>query len=147
MILYVSWGGTGWATSVREAMHQAVDEAGTANPGAGDDPGLRYLAVLDDAHFADLDRTMLGLVVEELQWLLDAQLELTRHQLGAPDLPIEVVVGTGDVLDAIVDVIDQRGPARVLVGAPVPSEETMEALTSGLRDRAATEGSVVGIPA
>jgi hypothetical protein len=146
MILYVSWGGTGWAASVREAMRQAVEEVSASNPGPGDDPGLRYLAVLDDAHFADLDRTMLALVKEELQWLLDAQLELTRHQLGAPELPIEVVIGTGDVLDAIVEVIDERGPARVLVGAPVPSEATMEALTSGLRDRAATEVSVVGGP-
>ncbi|MCP5033979.1 MAG: hypothetical protein GY939_19430, partial [Actinomycetia bacterium] len=84
MILYVSWGGTGWAASVREAMRRAMTD-NVDGDGENGQRGLRYLAVLDDEHFADLDDNMLALVTEELRWLIDAQLELTRRQLGATD--------------------------------------------------------------
>ncbi len=113
MILYVSWGGSGRAASVRAAMLRAQAEDSSTGR------GLRYVAVLDDAHFADLDDDTLDLVADELRWLLDAQLELTKRQLDAEDLIVEVIVRRGDVVEAVVDVLGERGPAEVLIGAPV----------------------------
>ena len=77
MILYVSWGGSGRAASVRAAMRLALEQPEESGR------GLRYLAVLDDEHFADIDDNLLAVVSDELRWVLDAQLELTRNQLGA----------------------------------------------------------------
>ncbi len=145
MILYVSWGGTGWAASVREAMRRAMTDNVDGDSENGQ-RGLRYLAVLDDEHFADLDDNMLALVTEELRWLIDAQLELTRRQLGATDLVTEVIVRTGDVADAVVDVTEERGPAEVLIGAPLPAHQTIEALTSEVQARTKVEVSVVTPP-
>ena len=65
-VIYVSWGGTGRAASLRQALHRAEE----------DERAFTYLAVLDDEHFDDLDHSVIELMVEELEWLLDAQLEL-----------------------------------------------------------------------
>jgi len=140
MILYVSWGGTGRAASVREAMRRAM----AASAGRG----LCYLAVLDNEHFADLDDSMLALVTDELRWLLDTQLALTRSQLGADDLAVEVVVRSGDIVDAVAAVLDEKGPAEVLLGAPVPDAgpEALTTLTDALRARIDHEVSVVVPP-
>ncbi|MEM8926358.1 MAG: hypothetical protein AAGD35_22865 [Actinomycetota bacterium] len=139
MILYVSWGGSGRAASVRAAMRRAVgaDDAGGR--------GLRYLAVLDDAHFADLDGDMLAVVTDELRWLLDAQLELTKEQLGADDLLLEVVVRRGDVVEAVVDVLGERGPAEVLIGAPVSlsGHGSIDDLRRALSERIGADVAVV----
>ncbi len=145
MILYVSWGGTGWAASVREAMRRAIIAGANGDSKSGQ-RGLRYLAVLDDGHFADLDNNMLALVTEELHWLLDAQLELTRRQLGATDLAIEVIVSTGDIADAVVDALAEHGSAEILIGAPLPAHENIEALTSDLEARTEIEISLVTPP-
>ena len=144
MILYVSWGGSGWAASVRHAMRLAAggdspSGTGTAvdtGDGAGMSGGLGYLAILDDDHFADLDRSLLDLVTEELRWLLDAQLELTRGQVGAGDLDVEVVVRRGNVVDIVRAVVGERPVSRVLVGAPVApagGHPSAEALLATLR--------------
>jgi len=113
-ILYVSWGGTGRAASVRQAMRRAVAEQ---RP-------LRYLAVLDDDHFSDLDRPMIDLVANELGWLLEAQIELTRSQIGAEDLPVSVEVRSGRLVDLVAETVAAAaGPNDenlVLIGAPVP---------------------------
>ncbi len=109
-LVYVSWGGTGRAASVRKAMQRALTT----------DRPLRYLAVLDDEHFADLDRLMIGLVTDELEWLLDAQIELTRSQLKADDLDVQVEVAAGRVLEVLRSRIDESGRTEVLIGAPVP---------------------------
>jgi hypothetical protein len=145
VILYVSWGGTGWAASVREAMRQAGsgDRAATSVQAQGEArPRLNYLAILDDAHFADLDDSMLVLVKEELQWLLEAQMELNREQVAADDLTVEVLVRTGDVVDAVAEVVDRYGPAQVLIGAPVDvtGYDSVEGLIGAIRHR--TGGSV-----
>ena len=135
MILYVSWGGTGRAASVREAMRRAV----------ADGVGLRYLAILDTEHFADLDDRTIEVMSDELRWLLEAQLDLTSTQLGVDDLPVEVVVKVGDVVETVVDVLGERGPAEVLIGAPVPTaeHESVEALTEALRGRISGSVSLV----
>ena len=147
MILYVSWGGTGRAAGVRQAMRQAVVQETNSDSAVGK-RGLRYLAVLDDDHFADLDRYMLQLVIDELEWLLDTQLELTRNQLGAEDLAVDVVVRTGDVIECVVDVLGERGPAEVVIGAPVAAvgHDSIEAMTSHLEARIRGKVSVVVPP-
>ena len=67
------------------------EEAGHGHPWLND-PGLRYLAILDDGAFGDLDDPTRALIADELAWLLKAQLELTRVQLGEGRLPVDVVV-------------------------------------------------------
>jgi ABC-type antimicrobial peptide transport system ATPase subunit len=109
-LLYVSWGGTGRAASVRKAMRRAMAE----------DRSLRYLAVLDDEHFADLDRSMLDIVADELNWMLDAQLELTKSQVGADQLEVSVDVVTGEVVELVVASVAESGDTDILIGAPVP---------------------------
>lgn len=141
MILYVSWGGSGRAASVRAAMAHALAEDESVGR------GLRYLAVLDDGSFADLDGDTLDLVADELRWLLDAQLELTKRQLGAESLIVEVVVRRGDVVEAVVDVLGERGPADVLIGAPVTPAgsgyATVDDLQQALAGRVDASVSVV----
>ena len=141
MILYLSWGGSGRAASVRAAMLKAVAQDESTGR------GLRYLAVLDDGNFADLDGDTLDLVADELRWLLDAQLEMTKRQLDAEDLIVEVVVRRGDVVEAVVDVLGERGPAEVLIGAPVTPAgsgyDTVEELRRALTERVEAEVSVL----
>ena len=108
-LLYVSWGGTGRAATVRQALGRA---------GAGGQ-GLVYLAILDDAAFGDIDDSMLDLAREELAWLLDAQLELTRSQTNLEDVPVRVLVRTGDVADRVTEAAEAVHPVEVLIGAPV----------------------------
>lgn len=109
-LVYVSWGGTGRGASLRAAMLEAV----------GGDRPLHYLAVLDDEHFADLDRSMIGLLTDELEWLLHAQVELARAQVGADGLDVSIEVRPGQVVDIVAETVARIGPAEVLIGAPVP---------------------------
>lgn len=140
-MVYVSWGGTGRSASVREAMRWAM-------AAADNDPGLRYLAILDDGAFGDLDDRTRRLVADELEWLLDAQLELMRDQLGGKGLPVEVIVRSGDVIEAVVDLMAERGPADVLIGAPVPvaGHESVESMIDSLAARIKGTVSVVVPP-
>lgn len=137
-LLSVSWGGTGRAASVREAVRQAIDER---RP-------LRYLAVLDDDHFADLDHAMIALLTEELQWLLDAQLELIKIQLGADDMHVAVTVGAGQVVDLVVDTVASTGATRVLIGAPVPvaGHDTIQSMVDQIADRTGCKVGLVVPP-
>lgn len=108
-VLYVSWGGTGRAATVREALTRA----------GGSGRGLTYLAILDDGAFGDIEPAMLELARHELSWLLDAQLDLTRRQTNLDDVPVRVVVRTGDVVDRIVEAAESGSVDEVLIGAPV----------------------------
>ena len=111
-ICYVSWGGTGRAVALRMAMARA-DKA---------DAPLVYLAILDDSTFGDIDSTLRDLAKDELAWLLDAQLELTKRQTGLEDVAVQLVVRSGDVAQEIIEVVDSLQPAEVLVGAPLPDD-------------------------
>lgn len=113
-IVYVSWGGTGRAGTLRRAMAEAHDT----------DRGLVYLAILDNSTFGDIDSPMLRLAEEELAWLLDAQLELTKSQTGVQEVDVRVLVRSGDVADEIVDAVAAVGRTEVLIGAPVPAAGT-----------------------
>ena len=126
-ILYVSWGGAGRAANVGEAMRRATV---VGCP-------LRYLAVLDDEHFADLDDSMIRLVGEELQWLLDAQLELTKSQVGADELAMVVEVTAGRVADEVVDAVDGSSEVEILIGGPLPGagDDSAEPLIEQLERR------------
>ncbi len=126
-LLYVSWGGTGRAASVREALRRAQ----------ADDRTLRYLAVLDDEHFADLDGAMIELVRDELHWLLDAQLELTRGQVGAGEVEVAIDVTVGRVADAVAGAVGGTSGVDILIGAPVPpaGDESVESLIDQIADR------------
>lgn len=126
-LLYVSWGGTGRAASVREAMRRAMV---TERP-------LRYLAVLDDEHFADLDESMIRLVGDELQWLLDAQLELTKTQIGGDELAVAVDVIAGRVADVVADAVGEGSEVDILIGAPiaVAGHDSVESLIEQIATR------------
>ncbi|MGH1491192.1 MAG: universal stress protein [Acidimicrobiales bacterium] len=125
--VYVSWGGTGRAATLRKALTKA-SEAGH---------GLIYLAILDDSTFGDVDRSMLELAKDELSWLLDAQLELARKQTGLADIGVRVLVRSGDVAAEIIDVVDASGTSEVLIGAPIPpgKENAVTQLLEHLRAR------------
>jgi hypothetical protein len=129
--LYVSWGGTGRAASLREAMTRA----------GSSDRDLVYLAVLDDGAFGDVDGSMLELVRQELAWLLDTQLDLTRRQTNLDDLDVRVEIRAGDVIEQICEVAGQPAVAEVLVGAP--GSLVGDAVVSEL---VATVGSRVAVP-
>ncbi len=134
-LVYVSWGGTGRGATLRAAMEQA-SAAGK---------GLLYLAVLDDDSFADLDDTFLAIVKDELEWLLDAQLEVTKTELGAEEVPVRILIRGGDVADQVADVVDTLGDTEVIVGAPVPlaGHQSVDALLDALRQRIAVPVELV----
>ncbi len=134
-IVYVSWGGTGRAATVRQAIERASDSG----------RGLVYLAILDDSTFGDIDEPLLDLARDELSWLLDAQLELTKSQTRAGDVPVRVLVRAGDVADEVVKVVTAVGQAEVLVGAPVPvaGDESVTDLVELLARRVGVPVSVI----
>lgn len=109
-LIYLSWGGTGRAATLRAALAEAVQRR----------LDLVYLAVLDDGAFADVDESTLALAEDELSWLLTAQLELTRSQLGAEEVKVRVLIRSGDVADEAAELVATLGDTEVLVGAPVP---------------------------
>jgi hypothetical protein len=126
-LLYVSWGGTGRAATVREA----IGRAGATGR------GLVYLAILDDAAFGDIDDAMLDLAGQELAWLLEAQLDLTRSQTNLEDVPVRVLVRTGDVAERVGEAAQAVGATEVLIGAPVTvaGSEVVADLVAVVRDR------------
>ncbi len=109
-LVYISWGGTGRAATLRSALAEA----------SAADKGLLYLAILDDSTFSDIDETTLALAADELAWLLDAQVELTKSQVGVDDVPVRVLVRAGDVADEAAEVVKTVGETELLIGAPVP---------------------------
>ncbi|MDH3299853.1 MAG: hypothetical protein OES24_05030 [Acidimicrobiia bacterium] len=126
-LVYVSWGGTGRGATLRTAMERA----------SGSGLGLLYLAILDDASFADLEASFLAVVKDELGWLLEAQLEVTKTQLGIEELPVRVLIRGGDVVEQVADVVTTMGETEVIVGAPVPlaGHESIESLMDLIRSR------------
>lgn len=134
-LIYLSWGGTGRGACLREAMSRAY----------GEGRPLVYLAVLDDSGFGDLDESMLSIVSDELAWLLDAQVELSRTQVGADDLPVSIEVRAGSVSALVAEAVATIGPTDVLIGAPVPlaGHASIETLIDQIEAETAAKASVV----
>lgn len=134
-LVYVSWGGTGRTASLRSAYQRAVAE-GLA---------LIYLALLDDRAFADLDDDMMDVVTDELEWLLDAQIDLVSHQVSDTPHAVRVVVRAGRVVDEVAELVEACGAALVLVGAPVPADAQAEldALIEALSARTGADVALV----
>lgn len=108
-LLYVSWGGNGRTVALRTAFEAALERS----------KSLLYLAVLDEDHFGDLDQRFLSLVVDELEWLLDAQLRLVAGQLNAEGHPARILVRVGEVYKELSDVVNASNVDLVLVPAQV----------------------------
>lgn len=109
-MVYVSWGGTGRSSALRQAIRTAQLA----------ESSLVYLAVLDDDSFSDLDKSMLDLVADELEWVLEAQIEMATTQVGKPEVPVRLVVRYGGVVAEVTDVAKSLATPHILVGAPVP---------------------------
>lgn len=108
-LVYVSWGGNGQTVALRTAFEAAQTR----------ETPLLYLAILDKEHFGDLDKSYLSLVVDELQWLLEAQLRLVANQLNVGDHEARILVRVGDVYDELVDVVKASAVELVLIPADV----------------------------
>jgi len=117
-LLYVSWGGNGRTVALRTAFEEALQR----------DKSLLYLAVLDEDHFGDLDKKFLSLVVDELEWLLDAQLRLVAGQLDADGHPARILVRVGDVYTELGDVV--KASAVDLIVIPEEVGETAAQITN-----------------
>ena len=127
-LVYVSWGGTGRGSTLRAAVARAADE----------NKGLVYLAVLDDGSFADLDDKFLSVVKHELEWLLEAQLEVAKTQLSADEVPVRILIHRGDVAEQVAAAVKTLGDdTEVIVGAPVPlaGHDSVEALLAEIEGR------------
>lgn len=111
--LYVSWGGTGRASCLRQALRQA-EEA---------DASLRYLAILDDTAFDGIDESMKLVIAGELTWLLETQIDLARRQTSI-DRSVWLQVESGDVGPLAASVAKDTAATKILVGAPIPVSAT-----------------------
>ena len=109
-MVYVSWGGTGRSSALRQAIRTAQSQ----------ESSMVYLAVLDDDSFSDLDKSMLDLVADELEWVLEAQIEMAVAQVGAPITEVRLVVRYGGVVNEVTEVAGSLSKPHILVGAPVP---------------------------
>lgn len=117
-IIYASWGGNGRGLALRAAFEAALER----------DAPLIYLAILDEDHFGDLDKGYISLVVDELEWLLDAQLRLVAEQLGATDHNARILVRHGSVFEELTEVVNASRAQLVLVPSEVA--ETVDKLKS-----------------
>lgn len=107
-MIYVSWGGSGRGAALRAAYEQAAD-AGSS---------LTYLAVLDPPHFADLDKNLLAIVIDELEWLLTAHLRTVAEASDRRIDSTRVIVRTGEVGDEVIELAEATGAASIVLGAP-----------------------------
>ena len=108
-LIYVSWGGTGRGAALRAAYEQAA-QAGQA---------LTYLAILDPPHFADLDAGLINLVIDELEWLLNAHMRTVAEASYQQVPSTRVIVRTGEVDDEVEALAKQAGAASIVLGAPI----------------------------
>jgi len=125
-LIYVSWGGSGRGAALRAAYERAADA----------DQGLVYLAILDPPHFKDLDGHLLELVVEELEWLLEAHVRMVKTA-AYRSIPTRVLVRTGEVDDEVESLASAIRADTVLVGAPVAATPwgSIEEMIVSLRTR------------
>lgn len=133
-LIYVSWGGTGRGAALRAAYEQAA-EAGQ---------GLTYLAILDPPSFADLDRALTALVVDELEWLLNAHIRTVAEASFQQVKSMRVIVRTGEVDDEVERLAKETGAAAIVLGAPIDIAGTsVDDLMHALRTRTGVEVRIV----
>ena len=134
-LIYVSWGGTGRGAALRAAYDQAADA----------DQTLTYLAILDPPHFADLDDGLITLVVDELEWLLNAHLRTVAAASYKQVESSRVIVRTGEVDDEVIELAHTTGATSIVLGAPLATAggTSVEDLVTALRDRTGVSVSIV----
>ena len=137
-LVYLSWGGSGRGVAFRDAYERAVAEQ----------RGIVYLAILDSSTFGDLDRALLDFVVEELTWLLEAQLRLVDREQPQTRVSTRTVVRIGDIGEEVADLVEGLGTDLVLIGAPIPlsADGTVDALVRDLSERTGAIVEVIGEP-
>ena len=110
MILYLSLAGAGTSETLEQALIVAVEA----------ETDLRYVAVVDDAHFGDIDHATMEMVAEELEFLLRAQLVAVRRRVtSSPAGHVAIHRGSAaDVLGGVDETIHE-----VLVGGPIALDE------------------------
>ena len=123
-LIYVSWGGTGRGAALRAAYDQAADA----------DQSLTYLAILDPPHFADLDTGFIKLVIDELEWLLNAHMLNVAEASYKQVETTRVIVRTGNVDDEVVQLAKASGAQSIVLGAPIAIGDTsVDELVAALR--------------
>lgn len=121
MIAHLSIGGSGSFETLEQAAVRAIE---SATP-------LLSVAIVEDARFADVDSTTMAMLVEEVEFLLRAQMVvLDRHIAGELETSVSVV--RGELLDVIASI-----PAGVyLIGGPtVPGTDDLESLVRAMQQR------------
>ncbi len=106
MILYLSIAGAGTSDTLEQALIVAVEA----------ETDLRYVAVVDDQQFGDVDNATRDMVAEELEFLLRAQLIAVRRRVtSCPDGHVVIHRGTAvDAMGGADDDVDE-----VLIGGPL----------------------------
>ena len=135
-MVYVSWGGSGRGVAFREAYDRAVIEG----------RGIVYLAILDPPTFSDLDDSLLEVVIEELTWLLEAQIHLVDREELSAGVATRTLVRGGDVAEEVSSLVDALDADLVLIGAPVPLADhaSVDELVSELSERTGAVVEVIG---
>lgn len=133
-MIYVSWGGTGRGAALRAAYEQAAES----------EQSLTYLAILDPPSFGDLDRGLLSLVVEELEWLLNAHMRtVAEASFGHVD-SYRVIVRTGEVDDEVEALVRESGAGTVVLGAPIDIHgRDVDELVAALRQRTGADVMII----
>lgn len=133
-LIYVSWGGTGRGAALRAAYDQAA-EAGQS---------LTYLAILDPPTFGDLDQSLIKLIADELDWLLNAHMRTVAEASFREVESTEVIVRIGEVDDEVEALASSSRADAIVLGAPVAVGGTsVEDLTQALQARTGLPVSVV----
>lgn len=133
-MIYVSWGGTGRGAALRAAYEQAADANQT----------LTYLAILDPPHFADLEQGFMTLVIDELEWLLNAHMLTVAEASYKQVESTRVIVRTGEVDDEVEALAKTTGANTIVLGAPIDVGGTsVTDLVAALRDRTGVEVTIV----
>lgn len=133
-MIYVSWGGSGRGAALRAAYEQA----------ASAQQSLTYLAILDPPHFADLDAGLISLVVDELDWLLNAHMRTVAEASFGQVETTRVLVRTGEVDDEVQELVQATGAETVVIGAPLDlSGNSVDELVDALRARTGADVQVI----
>ncbi|MCP4958063.1 MAG: hypothetical protein GY925_02225 [Actinomycetia bacterium] len=105
--IYVTWGGSGRGASMREAVERARH----------DEAGLAVLAVLDES-FDDIDVTLTEVVIDELTWLLRAQVRQAKTETNSETVATRVLVRRGSLAEVAGAAVRESNTTMVLLGAP-----------------------------